>query len=42
MKKLAWGGPVILAIVWFCLQTAGVVSTLTVNEVVRGIVSTTI
>ena len=38
----AWGGPVILAIVWAALQAAGVVTTLTVNEVVLGIVSMTI
>lgn len=38
----AWGGPVILAIVWICLKKAGVVSSLTVNEVVLGIISTTI
>lgn len=38
----AWGGPVILAIVWMCLQRAGVVADLTVNEVVLGILSTTV
>ena len=38
----AWGGPVILAIVWACLQTAGVVHELTVNEVVLGIITTTV
>lgn len=38
----AWGGPVIMAIVWLCLKTAGVVETLTVNQVVLGIISTTI
>lgn len=38
----AWGGPVVLAIVWICLKEAGVVADLTVNEVVLGIVSTTI
>ncbi len=38
----AWGGPVILAIVWACLQTAGVVHGLTVNEVVLGIITTTV
>lgn len=38
----AWGGPIILAIVNYCLQASGVVSTLTVNEVVLGIVSSTI
>ena len=38
----AWGGPVILAIVWACLQTAGVVHRLTVNEVVLGIITTTV
>lgn len=38
----AWSGPVILAIVWMCLQRAGVVANLTVNEVVLGILSTTV
>lgn len=38
----AWGGPAILAIVWSALQAAGVVTTLTVNEVVLGIASMTI
>ncbi len=38
----AWTGPVILAIVWSVLQATGVVSGLTVNEVVLGIVSVTI
>ena len=33
------GGPVILAIVFKCLNAAGVVETLTVNEVVLGIVT---
>ena len=38
----AWGGPVILAIVWMCLKRAGVVDGLTVNEAVLGIISTTV
>ena len=38
----AWGGPVIMAIVWLCLKAAGVVETLTVDQVVLGIISTTI
>lgn len=38
----AWGGPVILAIVWTCLKKAGVVTTLTVDEAVLGIISTAI
>lgn len=38
----AWGGPVILAVVWMCLKATGTVDSLTVNEVVLGIVSTTI
>lgn len=37
----AWGGPMVLAIVWMCLKYAGVIVDLTVNEVVLGIVSTT-
>lgn len=38
----AWGGPIVLAIVWVCLKNAGVVSTLSVDQVVLGIVSTVI
>ena len=38
----AWGGPVIMAIVWLCLQAVGVISELTVNQAVLGIVSITI
>lgn len=38
----AWGGPAILAIVWAVLQTAGVVTELTVNEVILGIITTTV
>ena len=38
----AWGGPVILAVVWICLQAAGVVTTLTVNEAVLGILATAV
>ena len=38
----AWGGPVILAIVWAALKAAGVVTELTVNEVVLGIFTTTV
>lgn len=38
----AWGGPVITAIVWAALKAAGVVTVLSVDEVVLGIVSTTI
>jgi len=37
----AWGGPVIMAIVWLCLKAAGVVETLTVDQAVLGIISTT-
>lgn len=37
----AWSGPVIMAIVWLCLKAAGVVETLTVDQVVLGIISTT-
>lgn len=35
----AWGGPVVLAIVWFCLKRAGVVAVITVDEAVLGIIS---
>ncbi len=38
----AWGGPIVLAVVWACLKQAGVVADLTVDEVVLGIVSTTV
>ena len=38
----AWGGPVILAIVWAALQAAGVISTLSVSQVALGIISTTL
>ena len=38
----AWGGPVILAIVWAALKAAGVVTEITVNEVVLGIITTTV
>ena len=37
----AWGGPVIMATVWLCLKASGVVETLTVDQVVLGIISTT-
>lgn len=38
----AWTGPVILAVVWLCLERVGIVSMLTVNEAVLGIVSSAI
>ena len=38
----AWGGPFITAIVWMCLKGAGVITVLSVEEVVLGIISTTI
>ena len=38
----AWGGPVILAIVWSALKATGVVMGLTVDEAVLGIISTTL
>ena len=37
----AWGGPVIMAFVWLCLKASGVVETLTVDQAVLGIISTT-
>ncbi|MDO4650362.1 MAG: DUF3021 domain-containing protein [Eubacteriales bacterium] len=37
----AWLGPVIMAIVWLCLQRAGVMDNLTVNQAVLGIFSIT-
>ena len=38
----AWGGPVILAIVYLILEKVGVVTTLTVSQVVLAIISMTI
>ena len=38
----AWGGPVIMAIIWLCLKAAGVMETLTVDQVVLGMISTTV
>ncbi len=40
--QYAWGGPVIVAIVWLCLQSAGAVTELTVNEAALGILSSTV
>lgn len=36
----AWGGPVILVIIWLSLQMAGQMTNLTVNEAAMGIIST--
>lgn len=36
----AWGGPMVLGIVWLCLGKAGEASTLTVNEAALGVFST--
>ena len=38
----AWSGPAIMAIVWLALQGAGVVTSLTVNQVVLGIFTMTV
>ena len=38
----AWGGPVILAIIYACLGSNGVVETLTVKEVCMGILSSAV
>ena len=35
----AWGGPAVLAIVWLALQKANVISEVSVNEAVRGVLS---
>ncbi len=35
----SWGGPVIIAIVWLCIYKAGVITTLTVEEAVLGVLS---
>lgn len=39
---VAWGGPVIMAIVWLCLKASGAVEMLTVDQAVLGILSTTV
>ncbi len=38
----AWGGPVVLAIIFACLNAAGVVETMTVRDVCLGIISSTL
>ena len=38
----AWGGPVIMAIVWMALHEAGVITSLTVNQAVLGIFTMTV
>ena len=38
----AWGGPVIMAIVWMALHGTGVITSLTVNQVVLGIFTMTV
>lgn len=38
----AWGGPVIVAIVWYCIYKSGNPVSLSVPEVVMGILSTTV
>ncbi len=38
----AWVGPVIMAIVWMALHGAGVITSLTVNQVVLGIFTMTV
>jgi len=38
----AWGGPVIVAIVWYCIYKSGNLVSLSVPEVVMGILSTTV
>lgn len=38
----AWGGPVILAIIYAILEACGVAETLSVQEVVRGILSSAV
>ena len=38
----AWVGPVIMAIVWIALHGAGVITSLTVNQVVLGIFTMTV
>ena len=36
----AWGGPVVLAIVWLCLKKSGVMTTLSIDEAALGIFTT--
>lgn len=38
----AWGGPVIMVIVWMCLKLAGDITMLTVEQVFLGTISTTV
>ncbi len=38
----AWGGPVITAIVWAILKASGTITVLSADEVVLGIISTTV
>ena len=38
----AWGGPVIMAIVWMAMHGAGVISGLTVDQAVLGILTMTV
>ncbi len=35
----SWGGPVIIAFIWFCLYKSGVITSLSVEEVVVGVYS---
>ena len=36
----AWGGPVIMAVVWLCLKASGVLSELSIGQAALGIFST--
>ena len=38
----AWGGPVIMAVVWLCLKASGVLRELSVGQAALGIFSTTL
>lgn len=38
----AWGGPVVVAIVWFCISKTGQLESLNVEEAVLGILSSTV
>lgn len=40
--SFAWGGPVILAVIWAVLKAKGTIDALSVDEVVMGIISTTV
>ncbi len=38
----SWGGPVIVAIVWLCIYKAGAITTLSVEKVVLGVLTSVV